>query len=141
MEERGTVVELRDGAAIVELAREEKCENCRCCAVLGEGRMRMEAAAPDGAAVGDRVVVEVSEERMRAIVLVFALPLAALLAGVIAGHLASRAFFGGEHTDLLSIACAAVLVTATYVGVHLHERASARRRPPPRIIRIEGKSA
>jgi len=105
MRERGEVVAVRGGIAVVRMKRSEACAGCRGCAALAGGEREMEAFNAIGAAAGDRVEGEGSGARYtEAAFLVFIVPLIAALAGYAAGAAVS----GSERTAVLCGAAALI---------------------------------
>jgi sigma-E factor negative regulatory protein RseC len=117
IEESGQVVELDGEFAWIESERGTTCGGCavrKGCGtgaiarVLGQRRVRLRVINRINAAVGDRVVVGISESGLlRGSLAVYAVPLAALFAGALSGH-----FIGGqlwpEARDPLAIAGAVI---------------------------------
>ena len=138
MIEQGTIVEVKEGTAVVRLARREQCEYCHCCVAFGDGAMHLEADAPDEVAVGEKVSVEIPIQRLRAVFLVFVLPLAAVLVGALGGSLLAGALFPeGRYANVLPIAGALALVALTFVAVARYERGAGARRMRPRIVTVD----
>lgn len=115
LEETGRIVALDGEFAWVESERTSTCGSCsvrRGCGtsaiakVLGNRQLQLRAVNQAGADVGDQVVIGISETGLvRGSLAVYAVPLATLLGGAIAGHfLAGR--FGPENPDIAAIVCA-----------------------------------
>lgn len=137
MIEQGTVVEVRGGRLVVEMERTARCGSCRACTLLGEGKMRIRVDAPEGISLGDRVEVEIPTTRMKAIVAVFVLPLAAALLGAILGsYLAEVLMPNTGRGNLLAIVLAVVFLAAAYVRLYVYERTSGGRRGQPTVRRL-----
>jgi positive regulator of sigma E activity len=86
MRERGVVIDVQDGRALIEVTPAAGCgTNCSCCAVDGRpGLRRVELDAPAGVLRGALVTLEVSAGQMLAIsTLVFLGPLVCLVAGLL----------------------------------------------------------
>ncbi|HUV39574.1 MAG TPA: SoxR reducing system RseC family protein, partial [Planctomycetota bacterium] len=136
MIERGKVVEVQGDVAVVEMERAETCAHCRCCIAIGDGRMQMKARTLEGVAAGDRVEVEVPVKRLRAVLLVFVLPLAAVLVGALVGKALSDAWYpDGRYANLTAIGGALVLVLPTFAGIYLYERRAGAKTSQPCVIR------
>lgn len=91
IEEKGVVVGVKPGRALVETVRSGSCASCgsdRACACSGGERgRRVWAEDALGVVPGDRVVLAVSADTvLRAGVFVYVLPAAALLVGAAAGN-------------------------------------------------------
>lgn len=91
MLERGTVVAVEQGRADIMIMPTEKCDDCEICSEGAGGRRILEGASdPIGAAPGDVVELETPlKARRTAQLLVFVLPVAALVVGYLAGYLLS----------------------------------------------------
>jgi len=132
MRERGTVVCLSEGRAAVRLARQPgpACQQCRACQTTG-GELLLWVEARD-LVVGDEVTLEVPLPNVwRSIALVFGLPLAAVVAGLIIGSpwggLQQVARLGPEGT---AVAASAVLGALAFLAALVEERRFARRHRP-----------
>jgi positive regulator of sigma E activity len=141
MRERGTVVRLSEGRATVRLAREAgpACRQCRACQITG-GELSLWVEARD-LAVGDEVTLEVPLPNVwRSIALVFGLPLAAVVAGLVLGSqwagLQQVARLGPEGT---AVAASAVLGALAFLAALVEERRFARRHRPE-IVEVQHRS-
>lgn len=115
----GTVVALEGNLAVVRFQRSSMCAHCGTCLTAGEHEMEIRVPNDAGAAVGDRVRVELRGGQVAgASVIAYLVPLAALLLGVIAGSLVSdiAAVVGG-------LACCA----GAYLVLRLLDRRFRRR--------------
>jgi len=138
LHEHGTVESVDGERARVRLlpARPEKCSHCRACEPTGQGVFLLQVEA-GGLRPGDRVTVEVPlPGPWRAIGLVLAMPLAAMVGGAVLGAesrwLQQWLGLGADSTALLTglaLAVAAVAVTTWC------ER-RFRRRYRPRILAV-----
>jgi sigma-E factor negative regulatory protein RseC len=116
IEESGQIVELEGEFAWVEGERSTACGACAVrkgcgtgviAGLLGQRQARLRVINHIGAAVGDRVVIGISESGLlRGSLAVYALPLASLFAGALGGHFAGRYLWPGAG-DALAIAGAA----------------------------------
>ena len=99
--------------------------------------MRIELDAVPDVAVGDAVEVEVPVSRVKAILTIIVLPLAAVLLGALLGSRLTKVFLpASRFPNLAAIVLALVFVVATYVGLAIHERRTAGRRPRPTIRKV-----
>ncbi len=85
------VVEVKAGRALVETTRSASCDSCgarHACGCMGGGReARVWAENPLGAGPGEQVVIAVPEGTvLRASVLVYLVPVLALVAGALLGN-------------------------------------------------------
>jgi len=138
MIERGKVVKIEGERTVVEMEPTSQCGACRAC-VLGEGgKMSVDVPTVPGVSVGDQVEVDIPVSRLRAIVTVFVLPLAAVLLGAVLGNYLTTIYMvDTHHPNLLAILFALVLVVLTYLGIYIHERTWGSRRSRPFIRQVE----
>ena len=134
-EEHARVVAVRAGKATVELAPEERCGACGLCSAFG-GRMRIDLDAVDGLERGQTVIVAVPDSpSLRSILLLFGLPLAALVGGAALGQYRP---FPGLGPDASSVVLALGLLLAAFlVAVAVDRKTGARGNARPAILRIE----
>lgn len=87
--EEGIVTEIRANMALVRTTRSAACKSCSAhgsCNAVGED-MSVEAMNPAGARVGDRVLISIKTTSfLKVTLLLYALPVAALIAGAALGH-------------------------------------------------------
>ncbi len=87
MREEGVVISTSRDLAVIELERGEFCKSCNVCDAFGEGKMYLEAKNPMNARVGDNVRVEVASKHvLSGALLIFILPILAMIAGYFAGR-------------------------------------------------------
>ena len=147
MRERGTVVRLSEGRAAVRLSRQPgpACRQCRACQTTGR-RGRLDVASGElvlwvearDLAVGDEVTLEVPLPNVwRSIALVFGLPLAAVVAGLVLGSqwagLQQVARLGPEWT---AVAASAVLGALAFLAAMIEDRRFAKRHRPE-IVEVQ----
>jgi positive regulator of sigma E activity len=141
MREHGTVIRLSAGHATVRLARQPgpACQQCRACQITG-GELFLWVEARD-LAVGDEVTLEVPLPNVwRSIALVFGLPLAAVVAGLVIGSqwagLQQVARLSPEGT---AVAASAVLGALAFLAALVEERRFARRHRPE-VVEVQHRS-
>ncbi len=141
--EAGTVESVGGNRASVRLrpARPEACRNCRACQPAGQGVYLLTVDAGD-LRPGDGVTVEVAlPGAWRAIGLVLAAPLAALVVGAIVGAEWEGLRRGlGLDADTAALAMALGLAVVVLTAAVWSER-RFRRRHPPRVIAVRRPSA
>ncbi len=134
LEETGTIVALDGEFAWVESERTSTCGSCnvrRGCGtsviakVLGRKQLQLRAVNQAGAAVGDQVIIGISESGVvRGSLAVYAVPLALLLGGAIAGHFLG--IWGGlKNPDLAAIVCSVAGFLAGIVWLRNFSRRTA----------------
>jgi len=130
MTEQGTVVRVEGGRAGVRVSRQADafCRRCGACQTTAAGDLLLWVEAV-GLAVGDAVTLEVPLPGVwRSIALVFALPLAALVAGLVIGGrwegLQTATGLGAEGS---AVALGAGLAILAFLAAVLSERRFANR--------------
>lgn len=100
MIERGTVTKVKRGIAYVRIERGEKCEGCKLCAFNGKNKLVLPALCDISVSAGDTVSLQMPTRSAGAgALLVYALPLAALLVGAVIGLI-----IGGLVAQIVSCA-------------------------------------
>lgn len=143
VEEIGCVVEVRPGRAAVRLTRSPECAGCHGCSLMDDGGMLTEAENSLGARAGDTVRIRTSgvEGKIKAALLLFGLPLAALLTGVI---LANRLLAGialGAAAEGLSVLAGLLLMAACFGALHLWRKRRGKNTVASRIVEILERAA
>ncbi len=104
----GTVTELSGDRATIAFRRSKACGDCHACVSFGSDQAKTELKNTLGAKVGDRVSVELhSGSVMKASLILYGIPLLALLAGAVAGS-----FIGNLWTAVFGIGAAALALLA-----------------------------
>ena len=89
----GTVTELNGNKAKVVFTRSKACGDCHACVSFGSNQAETELTNTLGAKVGDRVSIELhSGSVFTASLIMYGIPLVALLAGVLIGSFISDLF-------------------------------------------------
>lgn len=134
IEEQATVVAVEPGRAQVETRRSGSCESCKArggCSGLGGGReARVWVTDPLGVAMGERVVIAVPGELVvRASLLLYLVPVLALLAGAVLGNRLAPDF--GLNPDLGAAILGVVAMSLAFGAARL---LGHRAGPGPRIV-------
>ena len=114
IEEEGIVVEVEGTVARVEILKKSACENCSASGTCHPGDQEfMEADNPLGAVKGQKVKVVVAPQvYLKASIILYGIPMAALVTGAILGKNAALHYAGEPHSDLWAflagMACLAV---------------------------------
>lgn len=125
----GTIEQVNDGKAMVVFKRSKACGDCHACASFGDGRSVIELENTLGAKVGDRVRIELhSGAVFKASLILYGIPLAALLAGVLIGSRISDL-----AAALLGICAAAAALAAIRL---LEPRIRKKRTFAPRMLEL-----
>ncbi len=111
IEEEGTVAEIEGDIAKVAVLKKSACEQCAASGVCHPGDQDyLEAANPLGAKRGQKVkVVLAPQVYLKASIILYGIPMVALVAGAIAGKNIALRFIGEQNSDLwaflLGMAC------------------------------------
>jgi sigma-E factor negative regulatory protein RseC len=140
LEERGTVVEVRDDALWVETQSRSSCSHCSSSActtsvvskLFGVKRNRLQLPNDPAARVGDRVVIGIPDDLLvGASLQAYLLPVVSMLSAAAAGG----AIDWGEGPQILLAVCGLILGIA-WVRRMTRGRA-AQKRYQPRLLRLE----
>jgi sigma-E factor negative regulatory protein RseC len=103
IEETGTVIKVEGITARVKVQKRGSCEGCAATGICesSEGGMEIEALNPVNAKAGQTVKVSIAAQTyLKGTMLIYGLPLAALVGGAIVGKLIGDAYFKGIDSDL-----------------------------------------
>jgi positive regulator of sigma E activity len=133
--EKGTVVEIGDDVAKIELDEIEACGRCGLCRSAGRGKMLMEVDLAPGLEPGRKVLIEGGDKSWAASILLFLVPMVALVAGLMLGQYVSP---WGLSQESSSAILGALFLVISFAGAILCERRLRSRRPPvrPHIVMI-----
>lgn len=110
MEEKGVVIEIRGGEAVIEMDAGEGCAKCGACPLAQDGKRRLTVENRENLKPGDTVAItgELTTDTI-SIVLTLLLPVVGLIAGVFLGYLApikekeGMAVLGGAIGFIVSV--------------------------------------
>lgn len=144
MEEHGVVVRKNGHTAVIKAERSGACDSCAskksCHSGAGaDNAILIEAADPVGTKVGDRVVFSVSSGSiLKAGLLLYLLPIAFFIGGVVLGQAVLTGYLPGYNADLVSGAAGLVFLALAFGGLKLYSALSERSGSfRPRVIRVE----
>ncbi|NLI53048.1 MAG: SoxR reducing system RseC family protein [Clostridiales bacterium] len=125
----GIVTELTGTDAKVRFLRSSACAHCGACLTVGDCEMEVSLPNTLGAAVGDRVAVDISPKRVvQASLLAYAVPLALLVGGVL---------LGSRIADWAGLALGVAACGIGYLILRLVEKRNRSKRSfQPRMTRI-----
>jgi sigma-E factor negative regulatory protein RseC len=145
MEETGTIMSLQeDGSALVLCQRSGACAHCSAATACGgveDGSSRLVAADnPLAAPVGSRVVIAVSTRTfLRASLLLYIVPLLALVAGALFGQFIGASGKFGLDANRMSAIMGTLGLIAAFVVIRLYSRRQAAQDHRPCIIAVLNK--
>jgi sigma-E factor negative regulatory protein RseC len=123
--EEGIVESISQGKAVVRIQKGGQCASCSSregCGVSGGGDMQIDVANELGAKVGDRVEISLpTYSLMKLSLLVYFLPVLALILGAYLGRLAGAEIFQSDSA-VISVSCGAVAMGATLLSLRWVDR-------------------
>jgi positive regulator of sigma E activity len=137
MIEKGRVISIDNGRALVSLLPSEKCAQCRLCSLDGPGgRTSLEVDAVEGLRPGHEVSIRIdSGEVLKGGWTVFILPLIAFIVGAAAAPDLSRILGLSFSKELASFLLGGVLLGVTFLGIYLRARSPKyQKRVTPTIV-------
>ena len=144
MEEHGIVVEKKERIAIIRAERTTSCDNCsskKSCHSPGavDNEILIEAEDPIGVKTGDRVVFAVSAGSvLKAGFLLYLLPIAFFIGGVVLGQTVLAGGLPGYNPDLVTGVTGLVFLGAAFLGLKVYGSLSERKGSlRPRVLRVE----
>ncbi len=137
MAEIGQVTEVKSESVVVRLFRQEACAKCGACTAGLESKdMFIEANNICHATEKDWVEIYLEETNfIKAVGIMYGLPLIGLLLGVVIGTFALSGLSNGMH-DLVSFIFGLVGAGIVYVVIHLNESKFKTKRYRPKAVRI-----
>lgn len=125
----GQIVEAHGDTVLVRFKRTKACGECKMCASFGSDEAIVEVENRLNARVGDKVELALhSVSMLKASLIIYGIPLLALLCGVLIGI---------QFSDLLGAALGVAAAILSLLIIHFFEPQFKRRREfQPRMIRI-----
>jgi sigma-E factor negative regulatory protein RseC len=144
--EEGIVLECCGDRAKIKVERSSACGHCSAralCHPFGEMHGLMEVANPVRASEGQRVVVVLEPTRLvKNSLVVYGIPLAALIAGAAVGAQIPRLWVGDDATDIGAIAGAATFLGLALIIIRAIDRGAAKKvETLPTIVAIAEQQA
>lgn len=141
IEEEGTVVEADGDVAKVAVLKKSACESCAAAGVCHPGDQEyLEASNPLGAKKGQKVKVVLAPQiYLKASLVLYGLPVTALIAGAIIAKNIAMQHGAEQGSDLWAFAGGMVCMLASFVFVRLYNRKVERTKEyQPVIVEILG---
>ena len=138
MREIGKITEVSDGFATVSLKRTTACGTCRVCTIGDDpSEMRVSVKNDCGAKVNDRVELELrSGAFVSAAMVLYGIPLAAMLAGFIAGEAVSVVLGLGESGAPVAFITGMAMLMAVYALIKKLEPVWRRKGFTPAAVKV-----
>lgn len=117
MAESGQVIEIKENLVVVRLERQDACAKCKACVAGLESKdMFIEAENLCEASVGDWVNISLEQSNfLKAVFIVYTIPLIALILGLLIGYLIFR-------TEIGSIIVGFSFITLAFLTIKLNEK-------------------
>lgn len=126
MNRTGIVKAIKGDEVIIELVRHSACGDCGMCGHSHESKcVEVKATNNIGATVGEEVMVEMPDQNLvKVAMVVYTVPLIALIVGVMLGNLMITQMQGQEK-ELMSFAVGAVFMAGTFFWVKHYDKKAA----------------
>ncbi len=124
IEEEGVVAEIEDGIARVAILAKSACEQCAASGVCHPGDQEyLEASNPLGAKKGQKVkVVLAPQVYLKASIILYGIPMAALIAGAIIGKNISTRYVGEQNSDLWAFIAGVVCMLVSFLFIRSYNK-------------------
>ncbi|HTG01461.1 MAG TPA: SoxR reducing system RseC family protein [Nitrospirota bacterium] len=124
IEEEGVVAEVTGGLAKVAVLKKSACEQCAASGVCHPGDQDyLEAANPLGAKKGQKVkVVLAPQVYLKASIILYGIPMVALVGGAILGKNAALHFGASSSSDLWAFVCGALCMTVSFFFIRSYNK-------------------
>jgi sigma-E factor negative regulatory protein RseC len=124
IEEEGVVAEIENDIARVAILTKSACEKCAASGVCHPGDQEyLEAANPLGAKKGQKVkVVLAPQVYLKASIILYGIPMAALIAGAIIGKNISIGYVGEKNSDLWAFIAGVVCMFVSFIFIRSYNK-------------------
>jgi sigma-E factor negative regulatory protein RseC len=139
IEEEGIVAEVQGSVAKVAILKKSACENCAASGTCHPGDQElMEADNPLGAVKGQKVKVVVAPQLyLKASIILYGIPMAAMVAGAILGKNTAIAFIGEANSDLWAFIAGMTCLVISFYFIRLYNnKVEKTREYKPVIVEI-----
>jgi sigma-E factor negative regulatory protein RseC len=124
IEEEGIVAETEGDIAKVAILRKSACEACAAAGICHPGDQEfMEAANPLGAKKGQKVKVVVAPQiYLKASIVLYGVPMAALIGGAIIGKNLALKYSGEANSDLWAFISGMVCMAVSFIFIRMYNK-------------------
>ncbi len=124
IEEEGIIVETSGGQAKVAILKKSACEQCAASGICHPGdQSYMDAANPLGASKGQKVKVVVAPQMyLKASIILYGIPMAALVAGAIVGKNIAMKFIGEQNSDFWAFVLGMVSLAVSFLFIRKYNK-------------------
>ena len=124
IEEEGIVAEVEGGIAKVSIVRKGACDSCAAAEICHPGEESfMEAANPLGAKKGQRVKVVVAPQTyLKASIILYGVPMAALVGGAIIGKNLAEYYGAGAQSDLWAFIAGMTCLVVSFLFIRMYNK-------------------
>ncbi len=124
IEEEGIVVEVDGGVAKVAILKKSACESCAAAGVCHPGdQSYLEASNPLGAKKGQKVKVVVAPQvYLKATIILYGIPMAALVGAAILGKNLAMKYLGEANSDLWAFAAGMACMLVSFIFIRMYNK-------------------
>ena len=143
IEEEGIVAEVHGSSAKVEILKKSACEKCAASGTCHPGDQElMEADNPLGAVKGQKVMVVVAPQLyLKASIILYGIPMVAMVSGAILGKNAAIALTGEANSDLWAFIAGMICLVISFYFIRLYNnKVEKTREYKPVIVAILSRS-
>jgi sigma-E factor negative regulatory protein RseC len=121
--EEGMVIETQGQVATIRVNKASSCAHCKAGCMEQGGFMITKGENSIGAKVGDTVLLNInSRMALNSSLIVFGLPLIALLLGVFIAHAIAVGIGYEDHSQLISISGGAILFILSFIPIKMYDK-------------------
>ncbi len=124
IEEEGTVAEVEGDIARVAILKKSACEQCAASGICHPGDQEyLEAANPLGAKKGQKVKVVLAPQiYLKASIILYGVPTAALIAGAILGKNLGERYGSGQNSDLWAFLAGMLCMVVSFLFIRSYNK-------------------
>ncbi len=124
IEEEGTVAEIDGDIARVAILTKSACEQCAASGICHPGDQEyLEAANPIGAKKGQKVKVVLAPQiYLKASIILYGIPTAALVAGAIIGKNIAAPYVGEQNSDLWALLAGTMCMVVSFLFIRSYNK-------------------
>jgi len=122
MEQRGIIVSIDEGHAVIRVCRDNACGKCKAMCDIGSGQQEMLLKLPSGleAVPGDAVILSIMPSKLiKAAFIAYCIPLAGLVLGVVTGLYIAESF--GLNQEAAGLVGGLFFTALAFLGIKTFE--------------------
>lgn len=135
--EIGHVIEVKGDQVRLEMVRNAACDSCHACTIGTESKtLELSALNLCDAKTGDLVAVKLENKSfLTAVIIIYGIPLIALLVGMAAGIYIGKLYFLPLQ-ELFAIGAGLVLMGLAFLGIRSQNKKFRREKYVPKAVRV-----